>query len=107
MAKGTRARTRKRITRSRRIERHDGESSPLYTARELAAILGVQLDTLRKWRIQGKGPPFIRETRITVVYRKVDVDQWLAQSVQRVQTVEPRAPRKKTPADENNGTTTT
>lgn len=95
-------RVRKRITRSRHIERHDGESSPVYTARELAGILGVQLDTLRKWRIAGKGPPFIRETRITVVYRKAAVDEWLAQAETRVQTAEPR--KRHTP--ESNDTAT-
>lgn len=100
MVKG-KTRTRKRITRSRRIERLDGEASLVYTARELAAMLGVQLDTLRKWRIAGKGPPFIRETRITVVYRKAAVDEWLAQAETKVQITQPRHKRT-----ENNGTTT-
>lgn len=104
MVKG---KTRKRTTRSRHIERHDGDSYPVYTPRELAALLGVQPDTLRKWRIQGIGPPFIRATRISIVYRKAAVEEWLARAERHVQITEPRTSRKKPePPPENNGTTT-
>lgn len=106
MVKGTRARTttRKRTTRSRHIERHDGESYPVYTPRELAALLGVQPDTLRKWRIQGIGPPFIRATRISIVYRKSAVEEWLARAETHVQITEPRKKRNHAPTQESNDT---
>lgn len=85
------------------LVKHDGDC-PFYRARELAAMLGVKLDTLRKWRVQGKGPAFVQETRRTIVYRKSAVQAWLAQAEQRVQTVEPRRKRKPntTPVQESN-----
>lgn len=94
---------RKTRTHARPIlVRHDGEC-PFYKARELAAMLGVKLDTLRKWRVQGKGPAFVKETRRTIVYRKSAVQAWLAQAEQRVQTVEPRRKKKpnSTPSQES------
>lgn len=84
----------KRVTRSRHIERHDGESYSVYTPRELAALLGVQPDTLRKWRIAGIGPPFIRATRISIVYRKSAVDEWLQRAETHIQITEPRRRKK-------------
>jgi len=44
-------------TKARRFKRH---RIPGYTPeREFADELGVSLDTLRKWRRQGKGPAYI------------------------------------------------
>lgn len=104
MAKG---KTRKRTTtRDRHIERHDNESYPVYTPRELAALLGVQPDTLRKWRIGGIGPPFIRATRISIVYRKSAVEEWLAHAEQRIQITEPRKKRNHAPTEESNDVVT-
>lgn len=62
-----------------------GEGIPLVTARELATMLGVQTDTLRKWRVAGKGPKFIRETSRTVVYLRKSVMKWLEESEVNVQ----------------------
>ena len=62
------------------------ESFPLYTAGELAQMLEVSSDTLRRWRMRGGGPMFIRESSRCVVYLKKDVDLWLETHRQRVQT---------------------
>lgn len=35
---------------------------------DAAAMLGVSQDTLRRWRLQGKGPAYARLSAHTVVY---------------------------------------
>lgn len=72
---------------------------PVLTPAELAEELGLTTDTLRKWRIQGKGPAFIRETRRSCVYRRSDIDAWYEQTVQKVQIVEHR--RRKSESNDN------
>jgi predicted DNA-binding transcriptional regulator AlpA len=45
-----------------------------------AAYLGFQPQTLRKWRVSGEGPPYIRlgdSPRARVAYRLADLDAWL------------------------------
>jgi hypothetical protein len=44
---------------------------------ELAAMLGILPDTLRKWRKSGRGPAFVRETPRSVVYLRQTVETWL------------------------------
>lgn len=43
---------------------------------DLAAQLGITLDTLGLWRAQGRGPAFIRRSRF-IWYRTAAVEQWL------------------------------
>ena len=45
----------------------------------VAVILGVKPQTLRKWRLQGRGPRYIRLGGPTgrVAYRRSDIDSWL------------------------------
>ena len=47
---------------------------------ETAALLGVKEQTLRAWRVAGKGPEYIRfgGPRGRVRYAREDVDAWLA-----------------------------
>jgi predicted DNA-binding transcriptional regulator AlpA len=45
----------------------------------LAEILDVSEYTLRMWRSEGKGPPFIKVGGTAVRYDVEAVDQWLAQ----------------------------
>ena len=56
--------------------RHN-ESFPLYTAKELAQMLGISPTVLARWRAQGGGPKFIAEARNSVVYLVSDVNAWL------------------------------
>ncbi len=46
------------------------------THEELAAFLGVQKDTLKKWRCDGKGPSHVKFGRRTL-YPKADVLDWI------------------------------
>lgn len=47
----------------------------LITPKQLAAIFGVNENTLAKWRLQGVGPKFVKIQR-HVRYAANDVDHW-------------------------------
>jgi predicted DNA-binding transcriptional regulator AlpA len=50
------------------------------TTRQLAHLLGYRAQTLRKWRVEGRGPRYVRlgdGPGARVVYRVADVEQWL------------------------------
>ena len=49
---------------------------PLLTEDELASEVGRSVDTVRRWRVLGTGPVFLRVER-AVRYSRVDLDQWL------------------------------
>jgi excisionase family DNA binding protein len=53
-------------------------AEPLRTAPEVAAYLGVPIDTLYAWRYRQKGPRGVRVGR-HLRYRQEDVDRWLEQ----------------------------
>jgi hypothetical protein len=44
---------------------------------ELADLLGIKPDTLRKWRKAGRGPAFVSETPRSTVYLRATVEHWL------------------------------
>jgi DNA-binding transcriptional MerR regulator len=44
---------------------------------DAAKYLGVSVHTLRHWRFQGGGPPYIKVTANRVVYDTLDLDRWL------------------------------
>ena len=48
------------------------------TTEELAAELRVPVDTVHAWRYRGVGPPGVRIGR-RVLYRRSDVDRWIAE----------------------------
>jgi predicted DNA-binding transcriptional regulator AlpA len=55
--------------------------SPLLTGPETARYLGIKPQTLRKWRLTGHGPPFVRigdSPRSRVAYRLSDIEAWVA-----------------------------
>jgi hypothetical protein len=35
--------------------------------------------TAQRWRAEGEGPPFVRLGRRRVIYRRSDVEKWLAE----------------------------
>ncbi len=54
----------------------------LLSSSEVADLLGLKPQTLRKWRLQGDGPRYIRlghGKRGRVVYRLSDLRVWLEQ----------------------------
>jgi hypothetical protein len=56
--------------------------SDLLSSSATASYLGLQPQTLRRWRMAGTGPPYIRlgnSTNSKVAYRRSDLVQWLAE----------------------------
>ena len=47
---------------------------------ELARFLGVHIETVRRHRRSGKGPPYLTEYR-TIRYRRDDVESWIKQNL--------------------------
>lgn len=48
----------------------------LLTSKEVAALLGVQPNTLKLWRYHGKGPKFLK-IRNMVRYNQDEVEKWI------------------------------
>jgi predicted DNA-binding transcriptional regulator AlpA len=53
----------------------------LATPAEVAKALHTTPASLAQMRYRGNGPKFVRVGRRRVLYRWVDVDQWIAESV--------------------------
>lgn len=54
----------------------------LLSTREAADRLGIQPDTLKLWRHQGKGPPFIKmggAPQAAVGYDPADIEAWMSE----------------------------
>jgi predicted DNA-binding transcriptional regulator AlpA len=54
-----------------------------------AQMLGLHPTTLATWRVEGRGPRFIKIGERKVRYRQDDIDHWL-ESNTRTSTREPR-----------------
>lgn len=55
-------------------------SDRLLTSQEAADMLGVAVDTLANWRLQGKGPRWLRVHRL-IRYWLSDLLKWLESDV--------------------------
>jgi excisionase family DNA binding protein len=49
-----------------------------FTPPQLSEYLQIPEETLRKWRLQGTGPKYVRIGK-HVRYRRMQVDRWLEQ----------------------------
>jgi len=47
------------------------------TAEEVAEALSVHVETLRRWRREKKGPPWIQLTERVVRYDREDIEAWM------------------------------
>lgn len=61
----------------------DLDPDDLVTPREAALRICVGVGTLAKWRVSGKGPPFLKRNRRCVLYYKRDVDTFLETDLKR------------------------
>lgn len=52
------------------------ELATLLDTPALAAKLGIQANTLEKWRVRGEGPSYVRIGR-RIAYHPRDVETWL------------------------------
>lgn len=55
--------------------------SPLMLPEDVAALLGVSVDTVKRWRLEGSGPPAVYLTPRTVRYRRESVEAWANRGV--------------------------
>jgi predicted DNA-binding transcriptional regulator AlpA len=55
-------------------------AAELLTTRETAELLRLAITTLEHWRLEGRGPHFLRLSSRQVRYRRTDVDRWLAET---------------------------
>jgi len=53
-------------------------SNDFLTTPQTANYLGLKAGTLEVWRVQGKGPAFVKFGR-AVRYRKADLERWIEQ----------------------------
>jgi hypothetical protein len=59
----------------------------LLTPNDVAELTKLSLETLSQWRSQRRGIPYLKIARNCVRYRQVDLDQWLAERIVRVDTL--------------------
>ncbi len=50
-----------------------------FTEQGLFARFGISPRTAQRWRTTGDGPPFIRVGKRRILYREVDVLNWMSQ----------------------------
>ena len=66
-----------------------------HTTRQVADWLDYKEATLRQWRTNGIGPPYIRVLGKVVRYRARDVEAWMAEQLQKTDgQKKPGPPRK-------------
>ena len=53
------------------------------TDSDVSALFRIAPGTLRYWRSSGSGPPYHRLAERTILYRRSDVEAWLAQRIVR------------------------
>jgi hypothetical protein len=53
----------------------------LATPAEVAKALHTTLESLAQMRYRGDGPRFVRAGRRRILYRWIDVEQWIADSL--------------------------
>lgn len=53
-------------------------SSQLLSTAQVSSLLNLQAATLKKWRVLGTGPKFVRIGKRAIRYRLVDVKRFVA-----------------------------
>jgi excisionase family DNA binding protein len=56
------------------------DAAMLFTQAEAADHLRLSERTLKRWRVSGSGPAFVKLGR-RVLYRKLDLEEWIASRV--------------------------
>jgi predicted DNA-binding transcriptional regulator AlpA len=74
-------------------EASNSPASKLLSAKEVAEITGLSVETLAQWRSQKRGPVFVKISRNFVRYRQSDLDDWLSESIVRTDQDGPKRKR--------------
>ena len=53
------------------------------STRDAAKVLGVEPTTLKKWRLEGRGLPWVEVSSRKAVYRRKDLEQFLDERTRR------------------------
>jgi predicted DNA-binding transcriptional regulator AlpA len=67
---------------TRHVEQPTPPSTTLLHTAAVATLLGLRPQTLRKWRLVGRGPRYVRlgeSCFARVTYRLADIQNWLAE----------------------------
>jgi excisionase family DNA binding protein len=61
----------------------------LLSTKEVAEILGVEVQTIRKWRMDGSSPKYLRYGKLKgrCMYRQEDIQSWIEEKL-RISTSE-------------------
>jgi Helix-turn-helix domain len=68
----------RRLSATARATHEAAASSILLTPAETSHALRIAVQTLARWRCEGRGPAFVRMSGNRVFYRLVDLDAFLA-----------------------------
>jgi Helix-turn-helix domain len=60
------------------MQNHPVQTDEFLSDAQLCAMLRVTTRTTGRWRVEGNGPAFIRAGGRRVLYRRTDLDVWLA-----------------------------
>jgi excisionase family DNA binding protein len=60
------------------MQKNETQADEFLSDAQLCALLRVTPRTTARWRVEGNGLPFVRAGARRVLYRKSDVDAWLA-----------------------------
>jgi predicted DNA-binding transcriptional regulator AlpA len=63
--------------------RSTGTPALLLTAKEVAGLTGLSMETLAQWRSQERGIPFVKISRNCVRYQQSDLDMWIQERIVR------------------------
>jgi predicted DNA-binding transcriptional regulator AlpA len=74
-------------------EASNSPASKLLSAKDVAEITGLSVETLAQWRSQMRGPLFVKMSRNFVRYRQSDLDDWISERI--VRTDQDRPKRKR------------
>lgn len=66
------------------------KNDDILTSEQVADMLGISRNALAARRSRGAGPAYSRTGHRTVIYRRVDVEQWLADNAEGNDTLETR-----------------
>ena len=60
------------------MQNNETQADEFLSDAQLCALLRVTTRTTARWRVEGNGPSFVRAGGRRVLYRRTDLDRWLA-----------------------------